>query len=631
MAKLELQRMPGRFGRYVRSLAEGAGAATARFPVASLLIVAIAILSNLAIRDVFIPDQANYLWLLAALYGATASSVAASLFLEGRDAGRLLRNFISLLAGAAVGSLIWWGSSLSVYSPALIAAATFAVPLAPFIGRGTDDRFWAFTLWTFVGVTLAFLSVLLFVLGVSAILEMIRYLFDTGLSSSAYEHIYTTALTLVGPLFALGRIPDARDETIPFLQDDRLVSGVRILFDFVAAPLALVTAIVLHLYAAKILFTAALPKNEIGWIVTFYSILVLSLRIAVDPFISGGAATTRIFARAFAPLLVVPLALLAYAALLRIGSEGVTLQRYYLALGGISTAIVLVLQGVPRWRRKIRLIAGVPLVLLLVSAVGPWGAPDTVGRSQMALIRAAARTEKDGAKLVPAAIPTPIQAALRSRLDALDEAGQLWRVVPLLEARQASDLRTALLQQPDRASDVVAAGLGLSNAASVRSVSSFTAGRDSTLQLSGYDVGLIERFVTNNGVRPSPAQPRPGSIALSLSGVMLTVALNGGEDRFALGAAVAALPDQLFSTDPKDLDQPVLDLVGEGGRHARLSIRQLSMASADKMVVSATLSVFLRSAEWPAAPANTQPASLGGSLGSGKPQPGGAVVKGPGR
>ncbi|HEY9056247.1 MAG TPA: hypothetical protein VIN77_03770, partial [Aurantimonas sp.] len=303
-----LKRVPGRFGRFTQSLAEGAGSAALRFPVATLLVVAIAIVSNLAVRNVYLPNEADFVWLLAALYGAAASSVVAAIFAETRRLPVSVRVVSPIAAALIVGLVIWFGPDLGVTAPPLILAATLAVPLAPYIGRHDACRFWVFSLGTIVGVALAFLSVLLFVLGLSAILEMIRFLLDVGLPNDAYEHIYVTAFALIGPLFSLGRIPRDFDETIAITGDDRLIAGVRILVDWVAAPLVLATAIVLHLYAAKILVTGEVPKNEIGWIVATFAFLLLSLRIASDPFIAGGAWPTRLLARIWALALLVPLA-----------------------------------------------------------------------------------------------------------------------------------------------------------------------------------------------------------------------------------------------------------------------------------------------------------------------------------
>ncbi|WP_206454285.1 DUF4153 domain-containing protein [Aurantimonas marina] len=633
-----LKRVPGRFGRFTQSLAEGAGSAAIRFPVATLLVVAIAIVSNLAVRNVYLPNEPDFVWLLAALYGAAASSVVAAIFAETRRLPVSVRVVSPIAAALIVGLVIWFGPDLGVTAPPLILAATLAVPLAPYIGRHDACRFWVFSLGTIVGVALAFLSVLLFVLGLSAILEMIRFLLDVGLPNDAYEHIYVTAFALIGPLFSLGRIPRDFDEAMPVPGDDRLIAGVRILVDWVAAPLVLATAVVLHLYAAKILVTIEVPKNEIGWIVATFAFLLLSLRIASDPFIAGGAWPTRFLARIWAFVLLVPLALLFYAVSLRVAAEGVTLERYYLALAAVAAVIVIVLEAVPRARGDIRWMAAVPIVLLALSSFGPWGAASTVGRSQTSLIV----TEFGwsgaavGAGISAADRPANAQVRLRSRLYALEEAGELDRILPFLDPGAAARYAEAKRGSPGTEINRVFAELGLAAPSQLSEFRSFTANAGTTVDLAGFDRAVLERAVAvieGVGGASRGASTRPGDVALAISGSDLTIRIGTVEDHVDLAAAIAALPESVFATDPDRLAPPVLDLTSEAGRRIRLALRQLSLSGATNAILSGTLALYYRAADWPAeaveAPAGAAAqTSLGGGGDRIEPEPRGVVGEG---
>ncbi|MEC5322453.1 MULTISPECIES: DUF4153 domain-containing protein [unclassified Aurantimonas] len=621
-----------------QSLAEGAGSAAIRFPVATLLVVAIAIISNLAVRNVYLPNEADFVWLVVALYGAAASSVVAAIFAEARRSPVSIRLVSPIATASFVGLVIWFGPELGVTAPPLILAATLAVPLAPYLGRHDTRHFWVFTLWTVAGVTLAFLSVLLFVLGLSAILEMIRFLLDVGLPDDAYEHIYVTAFALVGPLFSLGRIPRDFDDAMPVTGDDRLISGVRILIDWVAAPLVLATAIVLHLYAAKILVTIEVPKNEIGWIVSLFAFLLLSLRVASDPFIAGGAWPTRLLARIWAFVLLVPLALLFYAVSLRVAAEGVTLERYYLALAAVAAVIVIVLEAVPRARGDIRWMAAVPIVLLALSSFGPWGAASTVGRSQTSLIvtEFGWSDEMVGSGIPAADRPANAQARLRSRLYALEEAGELDRILPYLDPEAAAHYAEAKRGSPGTEIDMVFAELGLAAPSQLSEFRSFTANAGTAVDLAGFDRALSERAVAaaeddGGGGRVIPA--RPGDIALAVSGTALTIRIGAVADRVDLADAIAALPETVFATDPDRLAPVVVDVTSARGRRIRMALRQLSLSGDTGAILSATLALYYRSADWPAeaaeAPDGAAPeTSLGGGGDRIEPKPRGIVGEG---
>ncbi|MBB4001728.1 DUF4153 domain-containing protein [Aurantimonas endophytica] len=588
-----------RFRRVTAGLARGAGTAAARFPVTTLLIVAISLLSNLAVRDYFLPNEADLPWLLASLYGGAASAVVVTLASEARGLASLIRHGSALAAALAVGLAIWFGPRFGVYPPALIAAVTLAVPLAPFIRRGDGMRFWTYTLWTNVGVVLAFLSVLLFTLGLSAILEMIRFLFAVGLSNTAYEHIFVTAFTLIGPLFALGRVPAGFEEAMPG-PEDRLVAGVRIMVGWIAAPLALVTALVLHLYAVKILATASLPANEIGWIVTFFALLVLALRIAIAPFLAEETLPIRLFRRSFVAILVVPLVLLAIAATIRIAAEGVTLPRYYLALGVLAAGVVVLMQAVKRLRGDIRVMASVPLLLLALSSFGPWGAASTVGRSQTALIVAEAdATGAEGdATLVAADRGGNADRRLRSRLYALEDAGQIHRVLPYLDP--ALRERVAEAQGRDNSAfDILMAGLGLSRPSTLQAVRSFTAGSTLVVDTDGYDRATTELSVAAGEVDENAPDARsPIPVAARIEGNQLVVRVGTAEDQFDLTAAIADLPEAVFATPPERLAPPVLDLQGVGGRRLRLVLRQVIQEGDGGAISAATMSLHFRASEW---------------------------------
>lgn len=590
------------FGRWSRSLAAGAGLATARFPLAVLMILAIAVLANLEVAGISLVPGEDLVWLLAALSAALASSVALRLLAESHAWGRATASAVPPLAGVAAGLVIWNAQGIGVLAPPLLAALFLSIPLVPYLARRDDRKFWTFTLWTAIGISLAFISVLIFVLGVSAILEMIRYLFGIGLSSDAYEHIYTTALTLVGPLFALGRIPTEFDEAVSAGPGDRVAGGVRPLLGWVAAPLTLTTAAVIHLYAVKILVTQEVPKGEIGWIVSIYALLVLSLRLAAEPFLGDGAASTRLFGRLWAPLLIVPTALLVYALGIRVAAEGVTLERYFLGLAALASVLVLAAQ-LTRWRGDIRLMAAVPLVLLALSSFGPWGVASTVGRSQAALFADSLPRGEGSETDAPS---EALRASLRSRVDALQAVDEVERVLPLLSASQRAAVEARTAGQPDALSASVMSVLGLDYGRSdvtTPALAVFAAGMPVALDLAGFDRALVDRTVqrrSEGDTAASADQPM-----LTLEGENLVIGMGVVTDSFSLADAFAdmAAPGAVAvdaADNPGRIAPLVFDLTSANGRRARIHVTLATWESASRLPVSLSATLLLRSADWPA-------------------------------
>ncbi|KAB0681973.1 DUF4153 domain-containing protein [Aureimonas leprariae] len=555
----------------------------------------------MAIEDFHPFDDAAWLRAQSALVGAGAVAAAAALFGESRGWSSGLRFAMSLAAAIIAGCAVFFGRQLGVFAPPLIAALCLAVPLAPHLFTSNSLRFWTFLHWGAFGAALAFVSVLLFVLGVTAILEMVRYLFDVGIPQRAYEHLYVVACAFVGPLFALGRIPrDLFEEAvIAAPAEDRLSSGLGTLQDWIAAPLALAVALVLHAYAAKIVLTGELPKNQIGWIVGSFALFALTVRVAAHPFLTRGGVATRLFGRIWTATLVLPLLLLAYGLWLRISDQGVTGERYYLGLAAVSAGAIVLAQVFPRLRGDIRLMAAVPVLLLALSAFGPWGVAQTVARSQIdRLLRDYPSLGRDGDKVD--ALTEERREAARTRLQAIAAVGALPALMPHLgdEDRNA----VAGLEE-DRQLTVLLDRLGLGYGTPSPQYRSFAGQKPVALDVTGYDT-----FFTNLGAYASEFS---GTVATDAPPQFvtqngeITLRWQGVTDRFDAAAAVRSLPD-VGGASPEAVAPFVADIRTRDGRSLRLFVRSASFDPATLGGVSLSFDLALRRAEWPAS------ASLGG-------------------
>lgn len=593
---------PGRLSRFTAAFAEGIGLALARFPVTSAAIAAFAAMLSLEIENVHPLGEAQWWRTETALVCAGAAAAVVALFGESRRAAVSLRLGTSLAVAVVVGALVLFGARLGVFAPPLVAAACLAVPLAPHVVGSSPLRFWTFVHWGAFGAALAFVSVLLFVLGLTAILEMVRYLFDIGIPQRAYEHLYVVACAFVGPLFALGRVPrDLTEEAVVLAPaTDRLSSGLGVLQDWIAAPLALVVALVLHVYVAKIAATGELPKNQVGWIVGSFALFALSVRVAAHPFLRVGGAATRLFGRVWTATLVLPTALLAYALWLRIVDQGVTAERYYLALAALSAAAIVLAQLPQRVRGDIRVMAAIPVALLALSSFGPWGVSATVGRSQTALLRKETPTLGQGGALADR-LNDEQRQTVRSRIQALNEVGALPALLPYLGEAD----RTAVISRDEGEQDTeLLDRLGLAYGSPSPIYRSFAASKG-----AAFDVGRYDTVFTNVGVvgstfpAPSAIDTPPDFIAQSGG---IAVRYQGVVDRFDASLVTRALPETA-SAAPETVAPSVVDVRTDGGRSLRLFIRSASFDQSTSAIASLAFDVAIRRGEWP-----TPNGSLGG-------------------
>ncbi len=597
------QKTNGRFVRLGRWFVSGLGAALDRFPAAVVGLGAIALVANMAVADMDFGNPDTLLRLMLALSCGAAASVSAALFAESRGSRFAVRQATAAVAFAVVGLLVWLGFEAFLFAPPLVAALICLVPLAPHLRRSTPSRFWLFTIWTVFGVALGFVSVMLFVLGLSAILEMIRYLFDVGLGSRAYSHIWTTAASFVGPLFALGRIPrDFDEEPIADDRRDPFASGLAVLLDWVVSPLVLAAAVVLHLYAAKIIATGEVPRNQIGWIVTTFALFVLAQRIAAHPFLAAGGVATRVFGRVWAGILIVPLVLLGFAVWSRVSQQGFTVERYYLALATLAVAAILIAQVVPRLRGDIRLIAAVPLALLVLSSLGPLGAKEIVRRSQLGFIE---RNFAPDGMLLANDLAGDRREELRSRINALHEVEAVDAVVPLLAAEGRAvvgfeiegngDVRQAILTQ-----------LRLDYGSTSVETRSFASALSTGFDVGGFDL-VFASIYRQAGQGQASGTGIADRLAVTLNESRLDLRLNGVGDTASLTEVVRRAASLPASSDADTQSPLVFDGRTENGRSVRILVRTITYRADTSAIEEVALEIALRRAEW-SAPA----ASLGG-------------------
>ncbi|MGH6923595.1 MAG: DUF4153 domain-containing protein [Propylenella sp.] len=408
-------------------------AAFGRFPVAVLALAILAAVVNIEIAEFATISEYVLFRSVLASVGAAAIAVAAVLLCESRGFDAPRRHALSLVLAAAVGAALWYWRELAVTFPTVLLAAFLAIPLAPFV-RWATGGFWTFVWRAAHASALALIAVVVFCLGLSAIFASIDYLFGVGIDDSLYGHVWATGLGFAGPVFALSLFPThfpERDDADPA---NIFVAGARLLSDFVVAPLVAAYAVILHVYALKILAEGELPKGQIGWMVLTFGLAVLAVRVVVGPLAGLVRAPTRLFLRFWAAGLVVPLALLVVAVWERIDAYGVTPERYALGLFALFLALVLISQVWPRWRSDERVIPVLAVLALVAASFGPWSMLPVSGRSQVDRLMsqlADAGALSDGALVTRPEFARDAAEDVRSKLQLLDEIGQIYRLRPL--------------------------------------------------------------------------------------------------------------------------------------------------------------------------------------------------------
>lgn len=399
---------------------EGARDAMFRFPVTAAALFLLAVYANFEIADA--GWFGDFGWPLPlGLASAATAALAATLFLEARQSGAGLRHGTALVAALAAFGAVWFSGTILSHEFVLLPALAGLALVAPYLWRYSASAFWLFAVRFAFAVVLGGFALILAAGGISAILLSLTYLFGLDVSSELYGHVWATAGFLLAPLFGLGRLPKWFHDEPAGSEEEYMAIGIRALGDFVAAPLLLVYALILHAYAGKIILTMEVPKGQIGWLVLGYGFCLFGALLISYPYWRLARAPMRLLLHIWPFVMPVPLAMLFYAVWLRIGQYGVTPERYLLVLYGLVTLAIVVVQLSRPLRGDIRVMVALPVLALCFASFGPQGVNGWSIRSQ---------AERFKSLVTQAADDVMKEGEAVSVLRFLTEYGGLGRVVP---------------------------------------------------------------------------------------------------------------------------------------------------------------------------------------------------------
>jgi hypothetical protein len=323
------------------------------------------------------------LGLMAAFFGGGA----AHLFAEARKWTLVPSLVFAAGVAAVVGYLAFDPALLQSYRLFLFLGLALMLFVAPYVRRNAEQgAVWLFGMRLGLAALLALVVGLILMLGLMAIVSGLKFLFGFDLGNSAWERINALSIYLVGPLFGLAMVPRNLDEVIDLAahKGGLLERGVSILVNYIAVPLAIVYALLLHAYAVKIIAQQNMPKGEVGLTVTLFAIAGTFAWLVAWPFRDTGTRLLKLYSRYWFWFLPVPVGLLALAVGQRVGAHGMTPDRYGLILVALWAGLVCGYLMLRRSYADMRVIIGGAAVLLVLGSFGPLGAVGLTVNSQLA-------------------------------------------------------------------------------------------------------------------------------------------------------------------------------------------------------------------------------------------------------
>ncbi len=290
----------------------------------------------------------------------------------------------------------------------LMIAVHFAVSFLPYIGPKKLDGFWQYNKTLFLRFLNSALFSAVMYIGLLLALVAAKELFGFKIPDKRFFQLFIIIGILFNTWVFLSGIP----QNLKGLgETSQYPNGLRIFAQYILLPLIGIYFVILYAYELKIIINWNWPKGWVSQLVLWYSVVgILSLlllwplrNLTENRWIK---TFTTWFFRALIPLVV----MLFLAILERVGTYGITINRYLVLAMAVGLSIV-VLYFVFGKAKDIRAIPIVICIIAILSALGPWSAfavsrHSQTGRLEKYLVKNSLLTN---GKLIPSQAEIPLE------------------------------------------------------------------------------------------------------------------------------------------------------------------------------------------------------------------------------
>lgn len=352
-----------------------------RFPLAALCGLLVFVLLVLSIHDVIDLDDNQVIARLLSLVGCGFFwFVLVRLIAEGKG-WRLSREYsVGGVVFAVLGAIVFSQAGFSLFwlLMLMLPALLLGIAVGPYIAGRDDLSFWFYNRQVWQGAAIALLAGVIWGGGISVALASIEYLFKVDIAGRYYADIWSFALNIFTPLYALSWVP----RQYRYSRDDcHAPPQLAFVLNWVLAPLVIVYLLILYAYFIRIAVLQELPRGQLSYMVTGFGGLGVLTYLAGWPLRNEGGAALRLVCKGFFPALFLPVCLQALAIYQRIAQYGVTEQRYVIVVTVVWFSVLAILYSFRK--PPLKFIPGLLAVLLVFAALGPFSATKVAERSQL--------------------------------------------------------------------------------------------------------------------------------------------------------------------------------------------------------------------------------------------------------
>ena len=345
-----------------------------RFPLAMLFTLFLTCLLIYLSHGGAVEDKLKFLLLF---YPATGALLAVALSLLTED---FKKKFLAVVFQVVVHA-VWFVVSIYLARfdrfslPQIIAVSStvFAIGLSIFLicfyRKSHELPFWNFSMRTAVSLIVSGVIGGVLTLGLFALIESLKMLFDISVNDCVYPDIASVCMVALAPALFMNLIPRGEEKyqfTAP--EFSGFAKGVA---QYLFMPLLGLYLITLYTYATKILLQWSLPVGGVSYLVSGSMLLMVLLIYVTFPIQHQEGNKLFKFVTRWLPVLMFPLlALMTVAIGRRLSDYGITVSRLYLLVFNLWCYAVCLWLIFTRNKRIWLIPASFAVILLLIS-VGP--------------------------------------------------------------------------------------------------------------------------------------------------------------------------------------------------------------------------------------------------------------------
>ncbi|MGB1205528.1 MAG: DUF4153 domain-containing protein [Chitinophagales bacterium] len=260
-------------------------------------------------------------------------------------------------------------------------ALHFFIAFLPYLKTKDVNAFWSYNTFLFTRFTTAiFFSATLF-LGLAFAYVAISVLFDGKIEAQFYFQTFLFISFVFNTWFFVAGIPDDLSVFDGKIQYNK---ALKVFSQFILIPLMLIYLSILYLYIVKIALAWTWPRGMVSSLILGIAVLGILALLFLYPLAQKDENSwVKTISKAYYIVLIPLIIVLWLAIQVRVGSYGVTENRYFLILLASWLTFISLYFNLKK-QANIKIIPISIFLFITVAAIGPLSAFNVSGRSQTA-------------------------------------------------------------------------------------------------------------------------------------------------------------------------------------------------------------------------------------------------------